>query len=145
MTYTPVGSDADIELTTAVDITVKKVDNEVKRTPNAVTWNSDRYTRIDLEGKITLTNYKDKPVVVEIVRHVLGNIDDTGQGGKREMVNPFEDTSFLPDEHTSTWWYGHSWPWWWYHFNGVGRITWTTTLDPATSADHEYRWHYFWR
>lgn len=145
MTYTPAGSDVDIELTTAVDISIKKTDNETKRTPNAVSWNGDRYTRIDLEGNITLTNYKEEPVTIEIIRHVLGNLDTVGQQGEKEMVNPFEDNSFLPDARTSTWWYGHSWPWWWYHFNGVGRIKWTTTLEPTKSAEHTYSWHYFWR
>jgi len=145
MTYTSVGGDVDIELTTAVDITVKKVDNETKRTPKAVIWNNDRYTRIDLEGKITLTNYKEKPVTIEIVRHVLGNIDNVGRKGEKEMVNPFEDNSFLPDTRTSTWWYGYSWPWWWYRFNGIGRIKWTTTLEPTKPAEHTYSWHYFWR
>ncbi|MFC1884771.1 hypothetical protein ACFL2O_08365 [Thermodesulfobacteriota bacterium] len=145
MTYTPVGSDVDIELTTAVDIKVKKVDNETKRTPNAVIWNRDKYTRIDLEGTITLTNYKQKTVIVEIVRHVLGNVVNVGQQGEKEMVNPFEDISFLPNARTSTWWYGYSWPWWWYRFNGIGRIKWTATIEPKKSSEHTYSWHYFWR
>ena len=145
MTYTPVGGDVDIELTTSVDITVKKVDNETERTPNAVNWNGNHYARIDLKGMIALTNYKEEPVTIEITRHVLGNVDTVGQQGEKEMVNPFEDNSFLPDERTSTWWYGYSWPWWWYRFNGIGRIKWTTTLEPTKSAEHTYSWHYFWR
>jgi len=145
MTYTPVGGDVDIELTTAVDISVKKVDNETKRTPNAVRWNNDHYARIDLEGTITLTNYKRAPVTVEITRHVLGNVDRVGENGGKEMVNPFEDTSFLPDSALASWWYGYSWPWWWYRFNGIGRITWATTLVPDKPAEHTYGWHYFWR
>ncbi|MGD9158698.1 MAG: hypothetical protein PVG39_09860 [Desulfobacteraceae bacterium] len=36
MTYTPVGGDVSIELTTASDITVTKTDNEIERIPNAV-------------------------------------------------------------------------------------------------------------
>lgn len=145
MTYTPVGANVDIELTTAVDISVKKVDNETGRTPNAVTWNNANYSRIDLAGKITLTNYKKEPVTIEIVRHVLGNIDVVGEQGEKEMANPFEDNSFLPDSSTATWWYGYSWPWWWYRFNGIGRIKWTTSLAPTESVEHTYSWHYFWR
>ena len=144
MTYTPVGGDVSVELTTAVDISVTKVDNETKRTPNAINWNRNNYSRIDLEGKITLINYKKEPITIEITRHVLGNVDTVGQKGKKEMINPFEDNTFLPDARISTWWYGYSWPWWWYRFNGIGRINWVITLDSMDSAEHTYSWHYFW-
>ena len=145
MTYTPVGGDVDIVLTTAVDIAVKKSDNETKRTPKAVMWNGDRYTRINLDGAITLTNYKTNPVTVEITRYTLGNVDVVGQSGQKEMVNPFENSSFLPEGELSTWWQNYSWPWWWYRFNGIGKITWTTTLEPNKACEHSYSWHYFWR
>jgi hypothetical protein len=145
MTYTSVGANVDIELTTAVDITVKKSDIEIKRTPNAVKWDGSNYTRIDLEGAITLTNYKKKPTIVEITRYTLGNVDTVSQDGKKEMVNPFEDHSFLPKGPTGSWWQSYSWPWWWYRFNGIGRITWTTTLEPNKETEHQYKWHYFWR
>jgi hypothetical protein len=145
MTYTPIGGKVDIELTTAVDISVKKTDNETERTPSAVKWNGNSYFRVDLDGNITLTNYKTESVTVEITRSVLGNLDTVGSNGTTEKINPFEDRSFLPDERTAAWWYSYSWPWWWHHFNAVGRITWTTTLEPNESADHTYSWHYFWR
>ena len=145
MTYTPVGGNVDVELTAAVDITVKKVDNETERTPNAVNWNGHQYFRVNLEGNITLTNYKTEPVTVEVTRYVLGILDEVGQDGEIEKINPFENRSFLPDERTSTWWYGYSWPWWWYHFNAIGRISWTSTLEPDQSVAHSYSWHYFWR
>ncbi len=145
MTYTSIGGHADIELTTAVDINVKKSDNETKRTPNAVEWNRDHYTRIDLEGKITLKNFKTQPVTVEITRHVLGNLDTVGEDGEMKMLNPLEDKSYLPDDQSLDWWYRYSWPWWWYRFNGVGRASWTSTLEPGTEIEHTYTWHYFWR
>ncbi len=143
MTYTPPGKKVDIELTTAIDIGVEKRDHETGRIPNAVTRNGDRYTRIDLEGRITLSNTKDEILTVEIVRYVLGNLDEVGQLGEKLMINPFEDPSYLPE--TEEWWHGYSWPWWWYHFNGIGRITWTTTLKPDQGAEHTYGWHYLWR
>jgi hypothetical protein len=144
MTYTPAGGEVDIELTTSVDIAVEKSDKETKRTPNAINWNGHNYARIDLEGKITLTNYKKESVEVEITRYVLGNVDTVGQNGENEMLNPFEDNSFLPDGAVSNWWRSYYWPWWWYRFNGIGKITWTTKLEPGKPADHTYDWHYFW-
>lgn len=145
MTYTPVGGKVDVDLTTAVDITVKKSDNETARTPDAEKWNGDRYFRVDLTGKIALKNYKSEPVTIEVTRYVLGHIDEASNAGAIIKINPFEDRSFVPDAQTSAWWYSYSWPWWWYHFNTVGQVTWTTELKPNESADHEYSWHYYWR
>jgi len=39
-----------------VDFQVKKSEVETKRTPNAVEENGNRYSRIDLAGKVTVTS-----------------------------------------------------------------------------------------
>ena len=146
ITYAAPGSDTDLDVTTAVDIRVKKSDNETKRTPNAESWQGDQYGRIDLAGKITLTSYKKEPVEVEVVRNVLGNVDSADNDGKIEMVNVFEDSSFTGGNGQYPYWWGwFSWPWWWHHFNGVGRITWTVQLEPNTPLDLLYTWNYYWR
>jgi hypothetical protein len=145
MTYASPGSETDLDVTTSVDIRVKKSDNERKRTPNAATWQGDPYGRIDLAGVVSLTSYRKDPIEVEVVRHVLGNVD-TADDGKVEMVNLLEDNSFLraPSAYPA-WWGWYSWPWWWNHFNGVGRITWTVKLEPNKPVDLAYTWNYYWR
>lgn len=145
MTYTSPGAESDLNITTAVDVRVRKSDTESKRTPNAVRWQGDDYGRIDLAGKITLTSFSRKAVEVEVIRQLLGNVDTIGNGGKVEMVNVYEDASFLADGSRPFWWGWHSWPYWWHHFNGVGRITWTVNLEPGKPVDLAYTWHYFWR
>lgn len=146
MTYTAVGADTDLDITTAVDIRVKKTDNETKRTPNATIWQGDQYGRIDLAGKITLTNYGEDTVEVEVIRNVLGNVDSADNDGAIEMVNIFEDASFTRGGAPYPYWWGwFSWPWWWHHFNGIGRITWTAELAPNEPMDLLYTWNYYWR
>ncbi|QQL44682.1 hypothetical protein [Sulfuriroseicoccus oceanibius] len=145
MTYAAVGGSSDITLTPAIDIHIKSTSNETKRTPNAVRWNGDDFTRIDLEGKLRLTNHKTDPVTVEITRNVLGNLDEVGNDGTITKVNLFEDASYLPNGSAPRWWHHYSWPWWWHHFNSVSKAKWTTTLDPGQSVVHDYSWHYFWR
>jgi hypothetical protein len=146
MTYASPGADTDLGITTAVDVRVKKTDNETARTPNAAIWQGDQYGRIDLTGKITLTNYRKEPVTVEVVRHVLGNVVSADNNGKVEMVNVFEDASFTRGDGPYPYWWGwFSWPWWWHHFNGVGRITWTVQLEPGKPFDLLYTWNYYWR
>ncbi len=145
MTYTAIGSSTDLVVTNAIDIKVKKEDKEIARTPNAVTWQSDQYGKIDLNGVISLTNYGNKPAELEIRRNVLGKVASADHNGVAEMVNVIEDDNYRPEDLYPTWWQWYSWPNWWGHFNGIGRITWKITLDPKQSVDLGYKWNYFWR
>jgi hypothetical protein len=146
MRYAAPGADTDLEITQAVDIQVKKKDNETGRVPNAIVWQGDQYGRVNLAGTITLTSYRDAPLTLEIVRHVLGNVASAERGGEIEMVNLFEDPSFAEGPGPfPTWWGWFSWPWWWHHFNSVGRITWTADLQPGEPLELAYTWNYFWR
>lgn len=148
MTFTSKNGEVDLPITAAVDVKVKKTDSETGRTPNAVVWNKDQYHRIDLTGKVTITNSTGKAVELEVTRMVLGNVTQAGQDGTIEMINLFEDPEFLAVDgqgRPATWWARYSWPYWWHHFNGVGRITWKVKLDADKSADLDYAWHYFWR
>ena len=138
ITYTAIGGETDLPVTAAVDVNVEKTDKEVKRTPNAVTWDARQYMRVDLAGQIKLTNHRDHPIDLEITRNVLGNVGSADHDGKAEMVNVFGHTA-------PHWWNWYSWPYWWNHFNSVGRITWKFTLDGKKSTDLNYTWHYFWR
>lgn len=139
--YGAPGADVDVDITAAVDVVVEKTDTETKRTPNAATWQGDEYGRVDLAGTIRLTNYRNEPMKVEVVRRVLGNVDSAAPDGKIEMVNVFEDTAFA-DAPWRPW---VSWPWWWGHFNGIGRITWTIDLQPKQPSEVTYTWNYYWR
>jgi hypothetical protein len=146
MTYASPGSDADLNITAAVDIRVKKSDNETQRTPNATVWQGDQYGRVDLAGTIALTSFRKDPVEVEVMRNVLGNVDSVDSGGKTEMVNIFEDATFAGENGAYPYWWGwFSWPWWWHHFNGVGRIAWTVQLEPQKTTELGYTWNYYWR
>jgi hypothetical protein len=145
MTYASPGADTDLNITTAVDIRAKKTDNETKRTPNAAVWHGEQYGRVDLAGQITLTSFRKEAVEVEVTRNVLGNVDSADNGGKTEMVNTFEDPTFAGASGPYPYWWGwYSWPWWWHRFNGVGRITWTVTLESRKPLDLGYTWNYYW-
>ncbi len=145
MTYSAIGAETDLELTTAVDVRVKKTDTETGRTPNAAVWQGDTYGRIDLKGQIELTHFGKQPVEIEVVRNVLGNVTESSDGGKVEMVNVFEDQNFAAAGGRPYWWGMYNWPWWWNHFNGVGRVVWTVKLEPGKTAQLSYTWNYYWR
>jgi hypothetical protein len=145
MTYTSVGANTDLEITKAVDIQVAKSENETQRTPNAVRWQGDDYARVDLAGKITLTNYKSQAIELEVTRHVLGNVLTADHGGAVVKINAFEDGRYMGAGSYPPWWGWYSWPSWWHQLNGVGRISWKITLEPSKSIDLGYTWQYFWR
>ena len=67
MTYTAIGADGDLPITQAVEIGVKKQDKELKRVPNAETWQGREYGRVDLAGEITITNRRDQAVELVVV------------------------------------------------------------------------------
>jgi len=146
MTYTAIGSETDLTLTAAPDIRVKKTDKETQRTPDAVTWQNQHYMRIDLAGTIHLTDYRDQAVDLEVTRNVLGNVGKADHGGVSEMVNVFEDDSYLArSNYFPSWWGYYNWPYWWSHFNGIGRITWKLHLEPKQTLDLNYTWFYYWQ
>jgi hypothetical protein len=141
MTYAAPGAEEELEITAAVDISSKLSESETRRTPDAVRWNNDLYARVDLKGVVSLTNRRAEAVTLEVTRRVLGEADTATAEGAIKKLNP------LTEGETATpgWWSWYSWPYWWNHFNGLGKITWKVTLDPAKSAELEYSWHYYWR
>jgi len=145
MTYTSTGASVDLPITTAVDVQVKKSDVESKRTPNAMEENGNRYSRIDLAGKITVTSHRTQPAELEITRYVLGAADSAEADGKVEKMNMFENGDYLAGGDYPYWWNWYGWPYWWNSFNGIGRITWNLTLAPDQNKELGYQWHYFWR
>lgn len=147
MTYTAPSGEVDITITTAADIKVKREDIETSRQPNAVEWQNSWYAKINMSGKITLTNYLKKPVELEINRYVIGIIGSASHNGKAQNINFMEEdaSSAIADwgNPNRPWWYG--WPYWWHHLNGVGRFTWNLKLEPGKEVELSYQWHYFWR
>jgi len=144
MTYTAVGASSDLELTTAVDIAVEKLDNETDRIGDAAKWDNNTYARSNLTGTITLTNRRSDTVSLEIRRSVLGNIDSADHEGSIEHLGGHEG-GWMDPNSLPFWWSWYNWPYWWYHFNAVGRVTWECKLEPGRSIELEYNWHYFWR
>jgi len=144
MTYTSVGASSDLELTTAVDISVKKIDEETERIPNAEQWNGYTYSRSNLTGTISLTNNRTDTIELEVRRSVLGNIDSADSDGDITHLGRHEG-GWIATDGFPFWWGWYNWPYWWYHFNAVGQVNWELKLKPGENIELEYKWHYFWR
>ncbi len=145
MTYTATGASVDLAITTALDFQVNKNDVETKRTPSAVEENGNRYTHVDLAGKISVTSHRAQPAELEITRYVLGAADSANEQGQLSKVNVFESNDYSSGGDYPYWWNWYGWPYWWNYFNGIGRINWKLTFEPNQTKDLSYEWHYFWR
>jgi hypothetical protein len=118
----------------------KKTDTETKRIPNAVRWQGNDYSRVDLSSSISLTNLYKQPVYLEINRYILGSIDSASSSGEIKNINILEDDSFLGLTGSSYSNYSYNW-----QLNGAGKVSWKTTLEPGKNISFDYGWHYFWR
>ena len=148
MLYTMPGGSVDLSVTAALDVGVRKSDQEAKREHNAATLEKEVFARVSLEGTVTLLNRKKEALEVEVVRNVIGNIDKADNDGKVQMLNVLEDEaslSLMQGEAYPTWWSWYSWPHWWSRFNGMGRVTWKVKLEAGQKVELKYTWNYYWR
>jgi parallel beta-helix repeat protein len=70
----------------------------------------------------------------------IGNeVAYAGQGGVIAMLD------VLGYDQRPEWWGWYTWPIWWASYNGLGKITWTATLEPGKRVELDYAWQYYWR
>lgn len=141
MTYTSAGSSVDLEITDAVNVPITYEDDETRRVPNAQAFAGNSYDRVELSGKICLTNYHGQPIRIEVERLLLGGAD--GATPDAEITRPGLQGQLGWD--LPPWWSGYSWPNWWHHLNSISRIRWSEEIGPGESLELGYKWHYFWR
>ena len=141
LTYTSVKNKVDVSVTIATDLNTKKEETELDRKSN-IKISGDYYTKVALHGKLTVTNFKDKPVHVYATRKVLGTATAATADGKIVLANAAEDTSFAREGYPWYWW---SWPWWFFGVNSLSEITWEAVIAEGESATFEYDWHYHYR
>lgn len=143
MTYTPVGGESDLTLTTSPDIQVARSDRELKRTPNVENVYGSSLSRIDVQGTVTLKNLRGPAVDLEVTRYVLGNVESATREGRVDRINVFEDDSFFSGELKPTWWSYYSWPNWWFYRNRVDKVSWKVHLEPGDPVELSYLWNYY--
>ena len=142
-TYTARGASCDMELTAAVDITVKVNDKMDDGKRDTEDWDGHRYYKKKLSGKIHLANFTAKNISLEIHRSVMGRIEDADHDGDIQHFGRNEMT--WSEDIYPYWWNWYSWPYWWYHFNEYGQIKWVVELKPNETIDLNYNWYYYWR
>jgi hypothetical protein len=100
---------------------------------------------VDCQGLLAICNDTDRPVEVEVTRHLLGAVDRADREGVVTRVNMAEDAGFAAGGLRPEWWPWFNWPGWWRAVNGAGRIEWKVRVEPKSHVDLAYAWHYFWQ
>ncbi|BDI29979.1 hypothetical protein CCAX7_20300 [Capsulimonas corticalis] len=135
MSYAAIGGTTDLPLTPAINVKVFKNSKEAKRTANAATWAGVSYDRVDIAGMLTITNYENQEINLEVTRQVLGMLDTASAPGKVEQLSTLDSEDAPPISSQE----------WWNHFNGIGKASWTVKMTPKQCLDLKYTWHYFVR
>ena len=142
MTYTARGGRSDIDLAPAVDVTVKREETEVRRTPNALNFRGNDYARVDVAGTLTVTSYRGEPIAVELSQQLVGTTDSAGQSGKIRQLGMGDD-ALNAEDNRPAWWNYNSGDW--RAVNGLSAITWELKVPAKGKLEVPYTYHYFWR
>ncbi len=97
--YTPTGAVSVIKLSKAIDIVMKNNEEEVSRVENFKKIGKTTYNKIILKGTITIENLQPKQVIIDIVKHVNGNVTNDGNSKVKKQktynsVNPYSDLNW---------------------------------------------------
>jgi len=76
--YTPTGAVSIIKLSKAIDVVMKNNEEEVSRVENFKKIGKTTYHKVLLKGTITIENLQPKQVIIDIVKHVNGNVTNDG-------------------------------------------------------------------
>ncbi len=86
LNYTPKSAKSNVKITVAPDIKVKRVENEKERKNNALNQYGYSYDLVTVEGKLTLKNFKNQSVTMDITKKISGVIVSATDGGKTEKL-----------------------------------------------------------
>ncbi|MCA9276375.1 MAG: hypothetical protein KDA29_10145 [Phycisphaerales bacterium] len=141
--YTAPGGTSDLEVGKGVEIGVETSEHEGERELKAVRWNNNDYARARVDFSTTITNRKDTPVRLEVVKIAFGEQATGGQDAQVEMLSPYDP--MLGSEDEWNWWRGYNWPWWWGRFNGAARFRWDITIEAGEHIELDASWVYYWQ
>lgn len=82
--YTPAGGKNTLKLTVATDVRAEQMQTELAR---KVTHIANRdYDEVTVNGKLTVKNWKQKPIKVNVKKSLIGDVKEAGHDGKVSKV-----------------------------------------------------------
>lgn len=82
--YAPSGGKSTLKLTVATDIRAEQTHTEASRVEVARLGNT--YYQVTVDGKISVRNWKQKPININIKKYLMGEVVTAAQGGRTTKI-----------------------------------------------------------
>jgi hypothetical protein len=86
LNYTPVKEQATVKITRAVNVKAEQVELEKDRKRDAGRWYNSNWDLITVEGTLSVTNYQEKPITLEITKLLSGEVKEMTPEAKLEKL-----------------------------------------------------------
>jgi hypothetical protein len=137
MTCTAIGGQSDLPITDAVEINANLQDKELKRTADQVVLNGFRFMQVEMEGTITLTNYRKEPTDIEVTRYVVGEVTGASDNATITALDSFNEPPGITEYRSRN---SEIAP-----YNKLVKVLWKRTVPAGQTVTLTYQWRYLFR
>ncbi len=113
--YTPTKAETTLKITQAVSVKAEQVELETDRKRDAAQFYGYHYDLVTVEGKLSVTNFQEKTITLEITKTLSGEVETSQPQAKIETL-----ARGLR------------------RMNAVRKLTWTIELEPGQQAQVSY-------
>ena len=122
MHYTPVAAQTNLRITQALAVKAAQIEHESDRQRDAARFFGDHYDLVTVDGKLSVTNFQDKPITLEITKLLSGEVQTSEpQATIEKLARGLR------------------------RVNPNNKLTWTLKLDPAQSQQATYQYQVYIR
>jgi hypothetical protein len=86
LNYTPVKEKGTAKITRAMNVKAEQIELEKDRKRNAAQWYNTNWDLVAVEGKLSVTNYQDKPITLEVTKSLSGEVKAMQPEAKLEKL-----------------------------------------------------------
>jgi hypothetical protein len=115
LNFTPAAARSTLKITVAVNVKAQQRELEMDRKHDVAHWNGSSWDLVQIEGKLSVTNFQAKPISLEITKTISGEVKTQNPDFKIEKLARGID-----------------------NVNGQSELTWTLELDPGKTAERSY-------
>lgn len=84
--YTPSGAETTLRITRALDVKAEQQEFEVERQRGAVQYQGVQYDLVTVRGDLSVTNFKDESITLEITKMLTGEVRSTDPQARIEKL-----------------------------------------------------------
>ena len=89
LNFTPVKEKGTVKITRAMNVKAEQIELEKDRKRNAAQWYNTNWDLVTVEGKLSVTNYQDKPITLEVTKSLSGEVKAMQPEAKLEKLAKF--------------------------------------------------------